>query len=76
MLKIFLRSIAISIKDKKAIIRETAFFQPLKYTLKDPKIPIGIAHLTITKKQVSNTFLAQFAQKVPGPDKINFGIYI
>ena len=61
-------------KDKEAMVQKTAFFPPLKSTLREPKIFIGIAHLTITKKQVYNTLITQFTQKVPGSNKTNFGI--
>ena len=61
-------------KDKEAMVQKTAFFLPPKNILKEPRIPIDIAHLTITKKQVYNALIAQFTLKTSGPNKINFGI--
>ena len=69
-----LRNIAIFIKDKKAMVRKTAFPLPLKSTLKEPRIPVGIGYLTITKDQIYNTLIAQSTQKALGLDKINFEI--
>ena len=69
-----LENIAISMKDKEAMVQKTVFLPPPKSILRKPRIPIGIAHLTITKKQVYNTLIAQSTQKAPGPNKINFGI--
>ena len=61
-------------KDKKAMVQKTTFLLPPKSTLREQKIPVGTAHLTITKKQVYNALIAQSTQKAPGLDKINFGI--
>ena len=49
-LKDLLQNIAISMEDKKAMVQKTAFLLSQKNTLKEPKIPIGIAYLTITKE--------------------------
>lgn len=46
-------------KNQEAMIQKTAFFLSLKYILRDPQIPIDIAHLIITKKQVYNAFISQ-----------------
>ena len=69
-----LGNIAISMKDKEAMVRKTAFPPPPKSTLREPRIPVGTAHLIITKEQVYSALIAQSTQKAPGPDKINFGI--
>lgn len=67
-------NIATSMKDKKTLIRKTAFPPPPKSSTREPRIPAGTAHLSITKDQVYNALIAQFTKKAPGPDKINFGI--
>ena len=56
------------------MVRKIAFPPPPKSTLREPRIPVGTAHLTITKEQVYNVLIAQSTQKAPGPNKINFGI--
>lgn len=67
-------NIAISMKDKEHMVQRTTFPPPPRSTLKEPKISAGIAHTIITKELVRKTLLAQSTQKIPGPDKINFGI--
>ena len=59
MLKDLLGNVAISMKDKEAMIQKTAFFPPPKSTLREPRIPTDIAHLTIIKKQIYNAVIAQ-----------------
>lgn len=61
-------------KDKEAIIWKPAFSLFPKNTLREPRIPAAITHLSITQEQVYNAFIAQSTQKAPGPDKINFEI--
>lgn len=73
-LKDSLRNIAISIKDKKAIVQKTTFPPLLKSTLKEPRIPVDIARLAITEKQIYNALIVQSTQKATSPDKINFEI--
>ena len=74
MLKEPLGNIAISIKDKEAMVQKTAFLLPPKSILREPKIFIDIIHLTIIKEQVYNTLIVQSTHKAPGLDKTNFGI--
>lgn len=74
VLKDPLENVAISMKDKEAMIRKTVFPPPPKGTLREPRIPAGTAHLSITKERVYSALVAQSIQKAPGPDKINFGI--
>ena len=47
-----LGNIVIFMKDKEAIIQKIAFLSPLKIILREPRILVGTAHLTITKKEV------------------------
>ena len=67
-------NIATSMKDKKTLVRKTAFPPSPKSSLREPRIPAGTAHLNITKEQVYSALMAQSTKKAPGPDKINFGI--
>ena len=73
-LKDSLGNIATSMKDKETLVRKTAFPPPPKSSLREPRIPAGTAHLSITKEQVYYALMAQSTKKAPGPDKINFGI--
>lgn len=61
-------------KDKEVMVWRIAFPPPPKSLLRELRIPKKIAYTTITKKLVYNAFIAQFAQKVSGLNKINFGI--
>ncbi len=61
-------------KDKEYMARRTTFPPPPQSTLREPRIPTGIAHTIITKELVRKALMVQSNQKAPGPDKINFGI--
>ncbi len=74
VLKDYLGNIAISMKDKEALVRKSIFPPPPRSDLRQLRIPIGVAHQKITQNQVYCTLVAQSIKKTPGPNKINFGI--
>lgn len=73
-MKDHLGNVAISMKDKKALVRKNAFPPPPKNDLRQPKISKSVAHQKISQYQVYCALVAQSIKKAPGPDKINFGI--
>lgn len=50
-----------------------SYLNKLQKTLFE-RIPIGSAHLKITKERVYNALIAQSTRKAPGPDNMNFRI--
>lgn len=57
-----------SMKDKEILVRKTAFPSTPKSSLREPRIPAGTAHLSITKEQVYSALMAQSTRKAPGSD--------
>ncbi len=74
MLKDHLGNVAVSMKDKEALVRKSAFPPPPKSDLRQPKILKGVVYQKITQDQVYCALVAQSTEKTPGPDKISFGI--
>ena len=68
------RNTATSIKAKEALVRKTAFSLPPISLAKNLDIAPERVNINVIKKQVYYSLMAQFAIKVPGPDKINFKI--
>lgn len=62
-------------KDKETLIWKAVFSLSSKNSLKELRIPAGTIHLSITKNEVYITLVAKSIKKVPGLDKINFGIF-
>ena len=68
------KEIAVTMQDKKALVRLHAFlplpiFHRIKYKLEN-----GMAHILITKNSVRKAFLCQFIKKAPRLNMHNFQI--
>lgn len=63
---------AVSMKEKEALVRKSAF-PKLPTNLAEPPVTFsGMAHIKVTQEIVSQVLMTQAATKAPGPDKINF----
>lgn len=61
-------------KDKKTLLWKNDFLLSLKSDLRQPRIPIGIEYQKITQDQSNYTLITESTKKIPGFNKINFGI--
>lgn len=64
--------IATSMKAKEALVRKSAFPNPLANLGPEPIIYPRIAHTRVTIESVRSALMTQAIFKAPGPNKINF----
>lgn len=61
-------------KDKKALVRKSAFSRSLSNFLELPTISLGLAYTKLTEKIVAQALLTQVASKVLDLNIINFQV--
>ena len=66
--------IAVTMQDKKALVRALAFFPPPVFNGTEYKPRQGTGHSLVTKDSVSRALLCQSVKKAPGPNMHNFQI--
>ncbi len=67
--------IAITMQDKKALVRIYAFPLPPSFYGMEYEPGQGTAHLSVTKDSVGKALLCQSIKKAPGPNIQNFRIF-
>ena len=67
-------NVAVSMKAKEALVRQSVFPKPPTSLVQTPVISSGLAHTKITEAIVAQALVTQARTKAPGPDKINFQI--
>lgn len=66
--------IAVTMKVKETLVRKPTFLKPARSFAEPQVLFLGIVHLKVIKKVVSEALMTQATMKVFGPDKIYFQI--